>query len=144
MLANTPPSSPVTAWVKRSVPEPCVSVGAAQLASGFLVALPTAVRHAKLLPPAPGAGRDTDPTGPSTVLSWKGWLNKTVPAADALGAGATIPTVTMLITRSTAAAGDTIRRASREKTIPRLLFRVASSALQGGTALRRRERRHRP
>ena len=144
MLANTPPSSPVSAWVKRSLPEPCVSVGAAQLASGFLVALPAAVRQAKLLPPAPGAGRDTDPTGPSTVLSWNGWLNRTVPDADALGAGAAaIPTVTIPITSSTAAAGDVIRWAIREKTILRLLFRVASSVLEGGAAFRRRERRGR-
>ena len=90
-----------------------------------------------------GADTEGDAAMESLLLRLE---DETVPDADALGAGATIPTVTMLITRSTAAAGDTIRRASREKTIPRLLFRVASSALQGGTALRQRGRggQHRP
>lgn len=99
--------------------------------------LPEAVRQAKLPPPTGAVGRDTDPAGPSTVLSWKGWLNRTVPpAADAVGAGAAIPAVTVPITSSTTAARDVIRWAIREKTIPRLLFRVASSALQGGAAFR--------
>src|ERR1700722_8713039 len=131
VLANTPPSSPVTAWVKRSLPEPCVSVGKLHVASGFLVALPAAVRQAKLAPPAPGVGRETDPAGPSTVLSWKGWLNRTVPAADALGAGAAIATLTVPMTSSTAVAREVIRWAIREKTIPRPRVQVASSAAGG-------------
>ena len=62
------------------------------------------------------------------MLSWKGWLNRTVPDADAVGADAAMPTVTVPITSITDVARDIIRRASREKTIPRLLFRVASLA----------------
>jgi hypothetical protein len=50
-----------------------------QLASGFLVVLPAADRQTALVPLA-GAGTDTEPAGPSTVLSWNGWLNSTVPA----------------------------------------------------------------
>jgi hypothetical protein len=134
VLLNAPPSSPVTAWVKRSLPEPCASVGALQLASGFLVALPAAVRHAKLLPPAPGAGRDTDPVEPSTVSSWNGWLNRTVPAASALGADTVVPTVTALITSITAAARDTIRLASGEKTIPCLLSGLSRSVTDNADA----------
>src|SRR5882724_12227679 len=94
VLANTPPSCPVTAWVRRSLPEPCASVGAPQLASGFLTALPAAVRHAALPPPTGAVGMDTDPAGPSTVLSLNGWLNRTVPAADAVGADAATPMAT--------------------------------------------------
>ena len=67
------------------MPEPCESVELLQLASGFVVALPAAVRHAALVPVG-AVGSDTEPAGPSTVLSWNGWLNRTVPAASALGA----------------------------------------------------------
>jgi len=95
------------------LPEPCASVGAPQLASGFLTALPAAVRHAALVP-AGAVGMDTDPAGPSTMLSWNGWLNRTVPAADALGADTAIPMVTVVTTIIMATARDVIRLASRE------------------------------
>ena len=137
MLLNAPPSSPVKAWVKRSVPRPCESVGALQVNRGpVLFLLPEAVRQAKLLPPALAVGRDTDPTGPSTVLSWNGWLNRTVPAADARGACTAIPMVTKPITSITATAGDTVRLASGQRTILRLLSRVASLVLKGAVAFR--------
>ncbi len=82
--ANTPPSRDVAADVKRSLPEPCGSVEVLQLASGFLVALPAADRQAELVP-AGAAGIDAVPAGPSTVLSWNGWLNSTVPPAALAG-----------------------------------------------------------
>ena len=67
--------------MKRSLPEPLLSVELPQVNSGPVVLLlPLAVRHAAL--GGVGAvGSDTDPAGPSTVLSWNGWLNRTVPAA---------------------------------------------------------------
>jgi len=83
-------------------------------------------RHAKLPPPFGAVGSDTDPAGPSTVLSWNGWLNRTVPAASALGAAA-MATVISPITSMTATAHDIIRRTSRALIITRLLFRIAGS-----------------
>ena len=142
MLAKMPPSLPVSAGVKRSLPEPLLSVELPQVNSGPVVlVLPLAVRHALLPPPTGAVGRDTDPAGPSTVLSWNGWLNRTVPAASALGADAAIPAVIMLSTSVTDTAHGIIRRTSRETIITRLLFRVARSVLRGGPAWRRRGRR---
>jgi hypothetical protein len=99
------------------LPEPCASVKVGQLASGLAVALPAAVRHA-VLPLAAGAvGSASDPAGPSRVLSWNGWLNSTVPAADAFGADTVIPTAPTLITSVTAIARATVRWASRRKSL---------------------------
>ena len=74
-----------------------------QLASGLAVALPAADRQAALVPVG-AAGIDTEPAGPSTVLSWNGWLNSTVPAAKALGADTVTPTAIALINSVTARA----------------------------------------
>src|SRR3984885_12950651 len=109
VLAKIPPSRPAPLDVRRSLPEPCASVGAAQLASGFAVLLPAADRQATLVLVGV-AGTETHPAGPSTVLSWNGWLNSTVPDAKALGAATVIPTVAALINATTAAARDTTRR----------------------------------
>jgi len=100
------------------LPEPCKSVTVGQLASGLAVALPAAVRHAVLPLTAGAVGRDTDPAVPSTVLSWNGWLNRTMPAASAFGACTATPAVTMLVSSITAAARDTIRRARRAPAWP--------------------------
>src|SRR5258708_25424376 len=105
--ANTPPSRDVAADVKRSLPEPCGSVEVLQLASGFLVALPAADRQAELVP-AGAAGIDAVPAGPSTVLSWNGWLNSTVPPA-ALAGDPDVATTTAHITSAAARAQATIR-----------------------------------
>ena len=130
-LAKTPPSLPVSDGVKRSVPEPCESVELPQVKSGpVLLLLPLAVRHAALPPLAGAVGSDNEPAGPSTVLSWNGWSNRTVPAARALGADAVIPAVIMLSTSVTDTAHGIIRRTSRETVITRLLFRVARSVLR--------------
>src|ERR1700733_9975000 len=80
VLAKTPPSWVCELAVRRSLPEPCASVPVGQLASGLAVALPAAVRQATLVPVG-DVGRDNEPAAPSTVLSWNGWLNSTVPAA---------------------------------------------------------------
>ena len=80
-----------------------------QLASGLAVALPAAERQAALVPLG-AAGSDTEPAAPSTVLSWNGWLNSTVPDAKALGAATVIPTAVTLINSTIAAARDTARR----------------------------------
>jgi hypothetical protein len=131
VLLKMPPSWVVVAEVRRSVPEPCVSDVVGQLASGLAVALPAAVRQAELVTVG-DAGIDTDPAGPSTVLSWNGWLNSTVPAAAALGAGATIPTVTALITSSTAAgASPSAGLAGRRPFFAFPLSTLASSVFQG-------------
>jgi hypothetical protein len=90
------------------LPEPCGSVELGQLASGLAVALPAADRQASLVPVG-DAGIDTEPAGPSTVLSWNGWLNSTVPAADAFGADTAMPAVTPLISSVTARARRSIR-----------------------------------
>ena len=116
-----------------------MSVASPQLASGFLMALPAADRQAVLVPVG-AVGIDTDPAGPSTVLSWNGWLNSTVPAAKALGADTAVATAAVLITSMTATARDTIRSTRREKGIHRLLLRVASLALRRAAAFRRRGR----
>jgi hypothetical protein len=63
--AKIAPFWPAVLGVSRSFPEPWGSVAVVQLASGLADALPAAVRHAALVP----VGRDTDPAGPSTVLS---------------------------------------------------------------------------
>ena len=63
------------------MPEPWVSFGDGQLASGLAVELPDAVRQAEFVTPLGAVGTDTEPAGPSTVLSLNGWLNSTVPAA---------------------------------------------------------------
>src|ERR1700691_4510783 len=110
-LAKTAPTLPPVSGVRRSVPEPCVAVAVGQLASGLAVALPAAVRHAALVPLC-AAGNETEPAGPSTVLSWNGWLNSTVPDAKALGADAAIPTATELTNNVMAAARATVRRAT--------------------------------
>ena len=52
MLEKTPPSTLVLALVKRSLPEPLLSVELEQLASGFDFELPDAVRQAELVRPA--------------------------------------------------------------------------------------------
>src|SRR5450432_35752 len=101
VVANTPPSRLVTFEVRRSFPEPCASVEVLQLASGFLTAFPAADRQTELVPDG-DVGTDTEPAGPSTVLSWNGWLNSVVPAASALGAAAVILTAAALISSSTA------------------------------------------
>ena len=105
-----------------------------QLASGFLMALPAADRQATLALVGV-AGSDTDPAGPSTVLSWNGWLNSTVPDAKALGADAAIPTATALISSVVAATRDTGRRAERGKAIPRLLSRFLPSGSAGASQI---------
>src|SRR5580700_4620873 len=90
VLAKTPPSWVVVAGVRRSLPEPCASVAVVQLATGLAVAFPAALRHAALVPVG-AVGRDNEPAVPSTVLSWNGWLNSTVPvAAFAAGTPTTI------------------------------------------------------
>jgi len=125
VLAKMPPSWVVRLGVSRSFPEPCASVAVGQLASGLAVVLPAALRQATLVPVG-AVGIDTEPAGPSTVLSWNGWLNSTVPAAKASGADTVIPTATVLISSSTAVVRDTARRASREKAIPRLLLKLSA------------------
>src|SRR5579872_5677416 len=80
VLAKTPPSWVVVLGVRRSLPEPWASVAVEQLASGLAVAWPAAVRQAELVPVG-DAGRDNEPAVPSTVLSWNGWSNSTVPVA---------------------------------------------------------------
>src|SRR3984885_12481128 len=112
VLANTPPSWVNALDVNRSLPEPCGSVVVVQLASGLATALPAADRQATLVLVGV-AGIDTEPAGPSTVLSWNGWLNSTVPAARALGAIAAVPATAALISSVAAATRDTTRRASR-------------------------------
>ena len=109
MLAKTPPSRPVPLDVRRSLPEPCASVAVVQLASGLAVAFPAADRQATLVLVGV-AGKATEPAGPSTVLSWNGWLNSTVPDAKALGADTAIPNPTELTSSVIAAARATICR----------------------------------
>src|ERR1700733_15608958 len=103
VLAKTPPSWVNAFDVSRSLPEPCGSVGVVQLARGLAVALPAGERQAALVPVG-AAGSDTEPAGPSTVLSWNGWLNNTVPAAKALGGDTVVATPATLI-KSTIASG---------------------------------------
>jgi len=77
-----PPTLPPESGVSLSVPEPWLSFGDGQLASGFAVELPEAVRQAEFAAPlAVELGTDTEPAGPSTVLSLNGWLKSTVPEA---------------------------------------------------------------
>src|ERR1700722_430293 len=112
VLAKIPPSRPVPADVSRSLPEPCASFAVVQLASGLAELFPAADRQTTLVLVGV-AGIDTDPAGPSTVLSWNGWLKSTVPAARALGAIAAVPAGAALISNAAAATRDPTRRASR-------------------------------
>src|SRR5580700_10282037 len=105
VLAKIAPTFPPVSGVRRSLPEPCASVAVGQLASGLAVGLPAAVRQAALAP----VGSDTDPAGPSTVLSWNGWLNNTVPAAKAFGAATVIAAVAPVTSSAATVTRDTIR-----------------------------------
>src|ERR1700733_9228842 len=109
VLAKIPPSRPAPLDVRRSLPEPCASVAVAQLANGLAAALPAADRQATLVLVGV-AGNETEPAEPSTVLSWNGWLNSTVPDANALGADAAIPIPAELTSSVIAAARATIGR----------------------------------
>src|SRR5689334_1522362 len=120
VLAKIPPSRLVLALVKRSLPEPWLSAELEQLASGFLVEFPDAVRHAELVPVG-AVGTVTEPAEPSTVRSWNGWLNSTVPAAWASGAATVNGTTMALASSSTAVTRARARRAAARKARPRLL-----------------------
>ncbi len=100
MAAKIAPFWPVVFGVSRSFPEPWASVLVGQLPSGVPEALPAAVRQASLVPD----GSDTAPAGPSTLLSWNGWLNSTVPAAEAPRADAVSAAAAATVSSTAAAA----------------------------------------
>src|SRR5580658_8723344 len=129
-LAKTAPTLPPVSGVRRSVPEPCASVAVGQLASGLAVALPAAVRQAALVPDCT-AGSATEPTGPSTVLSWNAWLNSSVPAAEAPGTYSVSATAVPLMSSTAAVAHDAIRRDDRGKAILYLIAQVGRRQRSG-------------
>ena len=125
VLAKTPPSWPVAAEVRRSLPEPCASVEVVQLASGFLVALPAADRQAKLATGRCGGERHRSGRAVYGVVVER-LVEQHRPRREALGADTVTSTATALISSVAATARDTMRRADWVKDIYCLLSRFVA------------------